>query len=162
MLLGSAVDLRGLQADRTLQLTLLLLDGPQQLLQLLSRGFLVFYVGCLFFLIINATLVSVRSSDVHTSVPNKSRAEEHFVKLGSDVQLECGHQHTRDTEGDQEGDQEGEVVRLRGECLQQLAAGEVSGPGMNWYLTEDLVMRGLEVRPYTEAKQARILSGDIM
>ena len=67
--------------------------------------------------------------------------------------------------GDQEGDQEEgdqEVVRLRGECLQQLAAGEVSSPGMNWYLTEDLVMRGLEVRPYTEAKQARILSGDIM
>ena len=67
--------------------------------------------------------------------------------------------------GDQEGDQEEgdqEVVRLRGECLQQLAAGEVSGPGMNWYLTEDLVMRGLEIRPYTEAKQARILSGDIM
>ena len=54
------------------------------------------------------------------------------------------------------------MVRLRGECLQQLAAGEVSGPGMNWYLTEDLVMRGLEIRPYTEAKQARILSGDIM
>ena len=49
----------------------------------------------------------MRSSDVHTSVPNKSRAEEHFVKLGSDVQLECGHQHTRDTEGDQEGDTEG-------------------------------------------------------
>ena len=44
----------------------------------------------------------MRSSDVHTSVPNKSRAEEHFVKLGSDVQLECGHQHTRDQEGDQE------------------------------------------------------------
>ena len=54
------------------------------------------------------------------------------------------------------------MVRLRGECLQQLAAREVSGPGMNWYLTEDLVMRGLEIRPYTEAKQARILSGDIM
>ena len=53
-------------------------------------------------------------------------------------------------------------MRLRGACLQQLAAGEVSGTGMNWYLTEDLVMRGLEVRPYTEAKQARILSGDIM
>ena len=51
VLLGSAVDLRGLLADRTLQLTLLLLDGPQQLLQLLSRGFLVFNVGCLFFLI---------------------------------------------------------------------------------------------------------------
>ena len=63
-------------------------------------------------------------------------------------------------EGEQEG--EGELVRLRGACLQQLAAGEVSGPGMNWYLTEDLVMRGLEVRPYTEARQARILSGDIM
>ena len=61
------------------------------------------------------------------------------------------------------GDQQGEeLVRLRGACLQQLAAGEVSGPGMNWYLTEDLVMRGLEVRPYTEARQARILSGDIM
>ena len=63
-------------------------------------------------------------------------------------------------EGDHQG--EGELVRLRGACLQQLAAGEVSGPGMNWYLTEDLVMRGLEVRPYTEARQARILSGDIM
>ena len=65
-------------------------------------------------------------------------------------------------EGDQQGEGEGELVRLRGACLQQLAAGEVSGPGMNWYLTEDLVMRGLEVRPYTEARQARILSGDIM
>ena len=50
----------------------------------------------------------MRSSDVHTSVPNKSRAEEHFVKLGSDVQLECGHQDTRDQEGDTEGDQEGD------------------------------------------------------
>ena len=50
----------------------------------------------------------MRSSDVHTSVPNKSRAEEHFVKLGSDVQLECGHQHTRDQEGDTEGDTEGD------------------------------------------------------
>ena len=59
----------------------------------------------------SATLVSVRSSDVHTSVPNKSRAEEHFVKLGADVQLECGHQHTRDTEGDQEGDTEGDTER---------------------------------------------------
>ena len=67
-----------------------------------------------------------------------------------------------DQQGDQEGEGEGELVRLRGACLQQLAAGEVSGPGMNWYLTEDLVMRGLEVRPYTEARQARILSGDIM
>ena len=52
----------------------------------------------------------MRSSDVHTSVPNKSRAEEHFVKLGSDVQLECGHQDTRDQEGDQEGDTEREAV----------------------------------------------------
>ena len=53
----------------------------------------------------------MRSSDVHTSVPNKSRAEEHFVKLGSDVQLECGHQHTQDQEGDQEGDTEGDTER---------------------------------------------------
>ena len=79
-----------------------------------------------------------------------------------DMLRDSGHQEGDQEEGDQEGDQEGEVVRLRGECLQQLAAGEVSGPGMNWYLTEDLVMRGLEIRPYTEAKQARILSGDIM
>ena len=53
-------------------------------------------------------MFSVRSSNVRTSVPNKSKAEEHFVKLGSDVQLECGHQHTRDQEGDTEGDQEGD------------------------------------------------------
>ena len=87
-----------------------------------------------------------------------------------DMVLDSGYQEEGDQEGDQEGYQEGdqeeegdqELVRLRGECLQQLAAGEVSGPGMNWYLTEDLVMRGLEIRPYTEAKQARILSGDIM
>ena len=79
-----------------------------------------------------------------------------------DMVLDSGDQEGDQEEGDQEGHQEGEVVRLRGECLQQLAAGEVSGPGMNWYLTEDLVMRGLEIRPYTEAKQARILSGDIM
>ena len=79
-----------------------------------------------------------------------------------DMVLDSGDQEGDQEEGDQEGHQEGEVVRLRGACLQQLAAGEVSGPGMNWYLTEDLVMRGLEIRPYTEAKQARILSGDIM
>ena len=79
-----------------------------------------------------------------------------------DMVLDSGDQEGDQEEGDQEGHPEGEVVRLRGECLQQLAAGEVSGPGINWYLTEDLVMRGLEIRPYTEAKQARILSGDIM
>ena len=78
-----------------------------------------------------------------------------------DMVRDSGDQE-QDQEGDQEGDQDQELVRLRGECPQQLAAGEVSGPGMNWYLTEDLVMRGLEIRPYTEAKQARILSGDIM
>ena len=81
-----------------------------------------------------------------------------------DMLRDSGDQEGDQEEGEQEGDQEGdpELVRLRGECLQQLAAREVSGPGMNWYLTEDLVMRGLDIRPYTEAKQARILSGDIM
>ena len=59
----------------------------------------------------------MRSSDVHTSVPNKSRAEEHFVKLGSDVQLECGHQDTRDTEGDTEGDQEGDLLDTEREAV---------------------------------------------
>ena len=56
-------------------------------------------------------MFSVRSSNVRTSVPNKSKAEEHFVKLGSDVQLQCGHQHTRDQEGDTEGDQELDTER---------------------------------------------------
>ena len=80
-----------------------------------------------------------------------------------DMVRDSGDQEDQQGEGEQEGDHQGEeLVRLRGACLQQLAAGEVSGPGMNWYLTEDLVMRGLEVRPYTEARQARILSGDIM
>ena len=51
-------------------------------------------------------MFSVRSSNVRTSVPNKSKAEEHFVKLGSDVQLQCGHEDTRDQEGDTEGDTE--------------------------------------------------------
>ena len=56
---------------------------------------------------------------------------------------------------------EEEVVRLRGACLQQLAAGEVSAPGTNWYLTEDLIMRGLEVRAPEDIRVSRIMSGDI-
>ena len=56
---------------------------------------------------------------------------------------------------------EEEVVRLRGACLQQLAAGEVSAPGTNWYLTEDLIMRGLEVKAPEGVRVSRIMSGDI-
>ena len=56
---------------------------------------------------------------------------------------------------------EQEVVRLRGACLQQLAVGEVSAPGTNWYLTEDLIMRGLEVRAPEDIRVSRIMSGDI-
>ena len=55
-----------------------------------------------------------------------------------------------------------ELLNMRSKCLQCLAMGEVSAPGMNWYLTEDLVMRGLEVKPSSEAKVARIKSGDIV
>ena len=56
---------------------------------------------------------------------------------------------------------EEELVLLRSKCFQVLAGKEVSAPGMNWYLTEDLVMRGLEIKPSNEAKVARIKSGDI-
>ena len=57
-------------------------------------------------------------------------------------------------------DQE-EVVELRSKCLQTLAYREVSAPGMNWYLTEDLVMRGLQIKPSQAARAQRIKSGDI-
>ena len=53
------------------------------------------------------------------------------------------------------------MVRLRGACLQQLAVGEVSAPGTNWYLTEDLIMRGLEVKAPEDIRVSRIMSGDI-
>ena len=59
------------------------------------------------------------------------------------------------------GELEEELVLLRSKCFQVLAGKEVSAPGMNWYITEDLVMRGLEIKPSNEAKVARIKSGDI-
>jgi len=59
------------------------------------------------------------------------------------------------------GELEEELMLLRSKCLQVLAGKEVSAPGMNWYLTEDLVMRGLEIKPSNEAKVARIKAGDI-
>merc|ERR1711971_929472 len=57
---------------------------------------------------------------------------------------------------------EEEVANMRSRCLVELAGREVSAPGMNWYLTDDLKMRGLEVKPAEEAKVSRIRSGDIL
>ena len=57
--------------------------------------------------------------------------------------------------------QKDELVELRSRCLQTLAYREVSAPGMNWYLTEDLVMRGLQIQPSQQARAQRIKSGDI-
>lgn len=50
---------------------------------------------------------------------------------------------------------------LRGICLRKLAGREVSAPGMNWYLTEDLVQEGLQIRPSTRATAQRIFAGDM-
>ena len=62
---------------------------------------------------------------------------------------------------DSEDSQHDELVELRSNCLQTLAYREVSAPGMNWYLTEDLVMRGLHIQPSQSARAQRIKSGDI-
>lgn len=51
--------------------------------------------------------------------------------------------------------------QLRGECLRKLAGREVSAPGMNWYLTEDLVQEGLEIKPNPKMQARRIMAGDI-
>ena len=54
-----------------------------------------------------------------------------------------------------------EVVKeLRGTCLRKLALNEVSAPGMNWYMTEDLVQDGLEIKPSAKARAQRIKAGD--
>ena len=62
---------------------------------------------------------------------------------------------------DIESSEQEEVKDLRSKCLQTLAYREVSAPGMNWYLTEDLVMRGLQIQPSQAARAQRIKSGDI-
>lgn len=54
-----------------------------------------------------------------------------------------------------------ETIRMRSQCLRELAAKEVSAPGRNWYRTEDLVMGGLQIRPSKEARIARIMESDI-
>jgi len=51
---------------------------------------------------------------------------------------------------------------LRGVCLRKLAGREVSAPGMNWYLTEDLVQEGLQIRPSPRATAQRIFAGDML
>ena len=48
------------------------------------------------------------------------------------------------------------MLGLRSRCLQALASREVSAPGMNWYFTEDMVMKGLEIKPSNESKVNRI------
>ena len=54
-----------------------------------------------------------------------------------------------------------DMRELRSRCLQKLASREVSAPGMNWYLTEDMVMKGLEIKPSNESKVSRIKAGNI-
>ena len=71
----------------------------------------------------------------------------------TDLLADSGHDGARGLET--------ELQELRSKCLHQLAEREVSAPGMNLYLTEDLVMRGLDIKPSMESKTARIMSGDI-
>ena len=54
-----------------------------------------------------------------------------------------------------------ETTRMRSKCLRELAAGEVSAPGRNWYRTEDMVMGGLHIRPSKEARAARVMESEI-
>ena len=54
-----------------------------------------------------------------------------------------------------------ETVRMRSQCLRELAAREVSAPGRNWYRTEDMVMAGLQIRPSPEARRARVMESDM-
>eukprot|EP00092_Neocalanus_flemingeri_P020877 GFUD01022616.1.p1 GENE.GFUD01022616.1~~GFUD01022616.1.p1 ORF type:complete len:586 (-),score=145.47 GFUD01022616.1:72-1829(-) len=53
-----------------------------------------------------------------------------------------------------------QVRELRGTCLRKLALREVSAPGMNWYITEDLVQEGLEIKPSAKARAQRIKAGE--
>jgi len=50
---------------------------------------------------------------------------------------------------------------LRGICLRELASKEVSAPGMNWYLTEDMVQQGLEIKPKWNVTASHIQNSDI-
>ena len=45
--------------------------------------------------------------------------------------------------------------------LRQLALGEVSACGRNWYLTEALVEEGLEIKPTEKQIKQRINSGSL-
>ena len=49
-----------------------------------------------------------------------------------------------------------EVKELRGKCLRQLALREVSAPGRNWYLTSDMEMGSLRIKPHLAMRQQRI------
>jgi alkyl sulfatase BDS1-like metallo-beta-lactamase superfamily hydrolase len=46
-------------------------------------------------------------------------------------------------------------------CLRQLALGEVSACGRNWYLTEALCTDGLDIKPTVGQTKKRIYSGDL-
>ena len=66
-----------------------------------------------------------------------------------------------DTGDDLPSEELEDIIRMRSQCLRELAAKEVSAPGRNWYRTEDLVMGGLQIRPSKEARMARIMESDI-
>ena len=46
-------------------------------------------------------------------------------------------------------------------CLRQLALGEVSACGRNWYLTEALCEEGLVIKPTEKQTKQRIYSGSL-
>jgi len=50
---------------------------------------------------------------------------------------------------------------IRSEALIKLSSREVSACGMNWYLTEDLVMKGLKIIPSPRATAQRIHAGKV-
>ena len=54
-----------------------------------------------------------------------------------------------------------EVKEQRGTCLSKLEMNEVSAPGMNLYMTEDLFQDGLEIKQSEESRGQRFKAGDI-
>jgi len=70
----------------------------------------------------------------------------------TDLILDAGQQTEEDI---------GFAKDLRSTALVELAGTEVSAPGMNWYLTEDLVMKGLKIVPSQRAMSQRIMKGSV-
>ncbi|XP_023348024.1 uncharacterized protein LOC111716758 isoform X2 [Eurytemora carolleeae] len=52
--------------------------------------------------------------------------------------------------------------KIRSRALLILSTREISAPGMNWYLTEDMVMQGLDIIPSKKSKAQRIKRGSVL